>query len=145
MFRKRNLHRRLSAGRPRPRREFVDALSASVTSEPARPRLSSRLAFVLAAVVLLLGTAAAIGGVAYGGGGSAAQDQYQPARPPAAGVAGAQQPPAILISSGPRSGGGGVLPLSGVSLGVTALVGFGLVGTGLVLRRVERRRSGGRS
>jgi hypothetical protein len=143
MLRKRNLHRRLSAGRPQPRPEFVDALSASVTNEPARPPLSSRLAFVLAAVVLLLGTAAAIGGAAYGGGGSAAQDQYGPSKP-SVGVAGAQQPPAILISAPPR-GGGGVLPFSGLSLGVTAVVGFGLLGTGFALRRLEKRRSSRRT
>jgi hypothetical protein len=57
------------------------------------------------------------------------------------GLAGVEQGPGDSGNpTAAESGNGGTLPFTGVELGVFALVGAGLLGTGLLMRRTLRSR-----
>jgi hypothetical protein len=143
------IERRLAAGRPEPSDELVGGVVRRLEAA-RRPRISSRVAFVAAAVTLLLGTVASFGGAAYADSNgaaaakSSAADQYgeeKPAKPSTpggpGGVATGRTPP-TAVAAGVQ---GGSLPFTGISLAVTTIVALGLIGTGVAIRRVERRRA----
>ncbi|MEJ7567588.1 MAG: hypothetical protein WKF41_04905 [Gaiellaceae bacterium] len=132
-------------------------------------RRHSRVAFAAAMTVMMLGTFASFGALSYAATGasetvqtvkrivhgqappvrktSAASDQYAPkanvavvvkkkAAPakPVGQVLGAVAAPNAQVASS------GELPFTGLSLGATAILGFGLIGLGVFLRRREASR-----
>ncbi len=165
-----DVERRLRASRARPREEFVSQVTGSVRQASNRQvRRHSRVAFAAAMTVMMLGTFASFGALSYAATGasetvqtvkrivhgqapsvrktSAASDQYAPkanvavvvkkkAVPakPASQVRGAVAAPNAQVASS------GELPFTGLSLGATALLGFGLIGLGVFLRRREASR-----
>jgi hypothetical protein len=155
----RRLERELSASRPEPRAGFLNELGQQISESTAdsRRRSPSQIAFALALTTLALGTFASFGGVGYAASSAvstanvvkhaiahkpaarhtSAAAQYGPASPPA--------PPARVAAAEHTAGTGGVaaaqtLPFTGLSLLVTAIVGFSLLLAGLFLRRQENRR-----
>jgi len=165
-----DVERRLRASRARPREEFVSQVTGSVRQASNRQvRRHSRVAFAAAMTVMMLGTFASFGALSYAATGasetvqtvkrivhgqappvrktSAASDQYAPkanvavvvkkkAAPakPVGQVLGAVAAPNAQVASS------GELPFTGLSLGATAILGFGLIGLGVFLRRREASR-----
>jgi hypothetical protein len=157
------LEGRMREHRAEARVEFVDGLSQRVLAErPAAHRAWSRLAFAGAVSTFILGTFASFGGLGYAASGAAgtyhtvkqvatkhtlivsvnkssAADEYPPkpkphtTQPPAA-VAGAQGQ--LGVSDVKTSG---TLPFTGLSLLATLVLSLALIGSGLALRRRERR------
>ena len=148
----------LRASRPEAREEFVEGVSRRVLEGRPRQRVAwSRLAFAGAVSTLILGSFASFGGFGHAVSGvtgtyelakelvveqkvsvdrSSAAAQYPGApTPPAEGAAGAA---GAAQAVGAESG---ALPFTGISLLATAMVGLALLGTGLFLRRRERRQS----
>ena len=145
------LERELRAARPEPRAEFLLSL-AERTESKTRRRASSRLAFGLAVLTFVLGSFASFGGIGYAAAGadsavkavkkvvvqkpdkalsSSAAAQYGPAETPTGGTAGES-------AAGGAAGVQSSLPFTGISLFVTAVLGFALLGAGLILRRAEK-------
>ena len=147
----------LRGSRPEASEEFVESVARRVEDEPApRDRVAwSRLAFAGAVSTLILGSFASFGGAAYAVSGatgtyklakelvvnqkvsvnrSSAAAQYPPPpRENTAGTQGAAQTLGAVQSAN--------LPFTGISLLVTVIVGFTLLGTGIFLRVRERRAS----
>ena len=157
------LDAQLRSFRPQARDEFVKSLSQHVVGgAPSASRARSRLAFAGAVSTFILGTVVSFGGLSYAASGAAgtyhtvkqvavhhtlfvdvpkssAAAQYAPKPKPhhrhhrtrgAVGVAGLQN--AVAKPSG-------TLPFTGISLLTTLLVSLALIGTGLLLRRRERK------
>jgi hypothetical protein len=145
------LERELRASRPEPRAELLVSLSEKASAQPRRA--SSRLAFGLAVMTFVLGSFASFGGIGYAASGansavkavkhvvahhprslqaSSAADEYVPTGPPASDTAGQS------AVAGAAAGVQSTLPFTGISLFVTCVVGFALLGAGLILRRAER-------
>jgi hypothetical protein len=156
----------LRSQRVEPREEFVEGLSRRVLAEsPAVRRAGSRVAFAAAVSTFILGTFASFGGLSYAASGatgtyqavkqvavkhtlivsvhkSSASDQYAPKPKPhkktkkhaAGGVAGERGAVGV---AGVRTSG--TLPFTGLSLVATLALSLALIGTGLALRRRERR------
>jgi hypothetical protein len=134
-----------------------------------RGREWSRVAFAAAVSVFILGTFASFGGLSYAASGatdsysvvkqvvvqhklkvsvhkSSASDQY-----PSSPKHSVLRPPSVHNSThkvkakhaalGAQAVQGDTLPFTGFSLIATAGVGFALIGSGIALRRRERRRS----
>jgi hypothetical protein len=153
----------LRSQRAEPREEFVDDLSNRVhASRQVARRPWSRAAFAGAVTTFILGSVASFGGLSYAAAGatgtyhtvkqvavkhtlfvsvhkSSAASQYAPTPKPkhkrhratgGAGVAGLQA--AVSRPSG-------TLPFTGLSLLTTLFVSLALIGTGLLLRRRERK------
>jgi hypothetical protein len=140
--------------------ELVDRVSHRIAGERrASQRAWSRVAFASAVAVFMLGTFASFGGLSYAASGatgtfhavkqvasgkllvsthkSSAADEYGPNKPkkkqpPAGGNAGVQTSLGSVKASGS-------LPFTGLSLGVTLLLSFAMIVSGLALRRRERR------
>ena len=136
--------------------ELVERVSAVVDAPTARrPRSWSRLAFASGLSVFVLGTFASFGGLSYAASGahdtyhtlshavvahkltvsvhSSAADQYPHAVKPAKIV---KHKPVKHAAVAAQSG---TLPFTGFSLVTTLLLSFALIGTGIALRRRERR------
>lgn len=155
-----DLEATLRENRAEPRDEFVQSLADHVdANRPVHRTAWSRLAFAGAASTMILGMFASFGGVGYAAGGatsaysvvkkavvdhklnvdvhkSSAAAQYDStpsAEPPANNVAGETTGSAAGAVAGAQT-----LPFTGLSLLVTVLIGFGLLTTGLILRRRER-------
>jgi hypothetical protein len=158
------LDAQLRSIRPKARDEFVKSLSQQVVGRaPTATRARSRLAFAGAVSTFILGTLVSFGGLSYAASGAAgtyhtvkqvavhhtlfvsvhkssAAGQYAPPPKPhpkkhhttrgAVGVAGLQN--AVAKPSG-------TLPFTGISLLTTLLISLALIGTGLLLRRRERK------
>ena|SRR5712691_3152525 len=151
----------LRSHRAEPSEEFLQGLVDQVGAErPVHRTAWSRLAFAGAASTMILGMFASFGGLGYAASGatstysvvkkavvqhklsvdvhkSSASAQYPGTAPtpPANNVAGES------ASNGSAAGavaGAQTLPFTGISLLVTILIGFGLLATGLILRRRER-------
>lgn len=153
--RKNDLESQLRATRAEPSPEFVNELGRTITRATRARHRGSRLAFAGALTVFMVGSFASLGGLSYAAAGaseavtvvkrmaaenqiqqrerSAATDQYAPEV-----VAPAFQPPLAPVEEFPPVEVD-VLPVTGVSLAVTAAVGFGLILLGVALRRGERR------
>jgi hypothetical protein len=140
---------------------FVDELSKKVAgSRPSSGRAWSRLAFASAVSVFILGTFASFGGLSYAASGatgtytavhqvvvkhklkvsvhtSSATGQYphSPTKKPA--VLHVKKAHHAVL--GTQAVSANTLPFTGVSLLATFLVSLALIGTGVVLRRRERR------
>ncbi len=150
----------LRSHRAEPREEFLQGLVDQVGAErPVHRTAWSRLAFAGAASTMILGMFASFGGLGYAASGasatysvvkkavvqhkltvdvrkSSAAGQYDTTpTPPANNVAGES---AVKGTAAGAVAGAQTLPFTGVSLLVTVLIGFGLLATGLILRRRER-------
>ncbi len=163
--RRSELEAALRTHRAQPSAEFVDDLSRRLVPERLSPhRAWSRLAFAAAVSVFILGTFASFGGLSYAASGvtdsykavkkvvvtqklkvsiptssAAAQYPHKPTKPPKAPkVKPAKVKPAHGVK-GALAVQTGTLPFTGFSLLATFLLSFALIGSGVALRRRERR------
>jgi hypothetical protein len=152
----RRLERELRTSRPEPREVFLAELSQQVADSGTvtRRRAPSQIAFAMALTTFALGTFASFGGVGYAASGAvstanvvkhaiahkqaskhtSAAAQYGPAAAPK-GAAPAQATEAVNVAAAGQS-----LPFTGLSLLVTAIIGFTMLTAGVFLRRRESRR-----
>jgi hypothetical protein len=151
-----DLEATLRGSRSEAREEFVEGVSRRVLEERPRQRAAwSRLAFAGAVSTLILGSFASFGGVGYAVSGasstyqlakelavdpgvsvdrsSAAAQYAAPPETPQEETAGTEGTAQALGSEAEN------LPFTGISLLATVIVGFALLGTGIFLRRRERR------
>src|SRR2546421_871437 len=155
------LERELRAARSEPRADFLAALARhALESEPRRALLPSRIAFGLALTVFVVGSFASFGGLSYAASeadsavkvvksavhhhaqrvkhNSSAMAQYVSPPPPVSTTSGeSANAGAPLGETAAKSGGN--LPFTGISLVVTAVIGFALLTLGLVLKGREKR------
>jgi hypothetical protein len=164
-----DLEAALRGRKPEAPEHLVDRLAQRVAADrPTARHAWSRLAFAAAVTVFILGTFASFGGLSYAANGasdtysavkqvvvkhklkvsvhkSSASDQYPSSpkhsvlRPPTAHTHGHKVKPKHAVM-GAQVVQGDTLPFTGFSLIATAGIGFALFGSGIALRRRERRR-----
>jgi hypothetical protein len=158
MFRRKDddLARVLRADAPVPDEDFVASLARAVSAGAPTPRRRrSNVVFAAGLAVVMVGSFASFGALGFAASGAqsaataardavakrtSADDQYgttKPLTPPKTGTASAKQ-------SKPRpaqgsAGAGTTLPFTGLSLVGTGILGLALLGTGVALRRREKR------
>jgi hypothetical protein len=157
----RSLEAALRSRRAEAPADFVLDLSDKLLAASASPRRAwSRIAFASAVSVLILGSFASFGGVSYAASGasgtynavkqvvvvhklkvtvhrSSAQGVYSKPKPSAFTPPKTHTSPTVQPAV--KVQGQQTLPFTGLSLLGTFLVSLALIGTGLVLRRRERR------
>jgi hypothetical protein len=164
-----DLEAALRGQRPEAPESLVDTVARRIEADRSAARREwSRLAFAAAVSVFILGTFASFGGLSYAANGatdtysavkqvvvkhklkvsvhkSSASDQYPSSpkhsalRPPAVQTP-IHKPKAKHTVLGAEAVQASTLPFTGFSLLATAAIGFALVGSGIALRRRERRR-----
>jgi hypothetical protein len=154
------LERDLRAGKPEPRGDFLLGLSKNMAvSTPRSPRRASRVAFAMALVTFMVGSFASFGGLSYAASGAASAasavkhvvaSDHRRALQSSSAKAQYGSPPTGTSeeqgTAGETAGAGQVagaqsssLPFTGMSLLVTALLGFSMLTAGLLLRWREQR------
>ena len=121
--------------------EFVAALAGRVDVRRPSRRLS-RLVFAMGVLVLTVGFFASFATAGYAAPGTttSAADQYKAKKTIVVRSAVAKQTKPSVVKAAPAQAGG--LPFTGISLAGTLVIGVGLIGFGVMLRRREQRDDG---